>query len=77
MPGSYGDEQGTCEVFIGERGAPGEPQCGAPATLRYPAMGGGYMRLCAEHGAKHANYSEWWGGQVWRPSPMEQQKAGQ
>ena len=32
--------------------------CDAPATWRYPAMGGGYMHLCETHGSKHASISE-------------------
>lgn len=64
------EQQGTCEVFIGERGAAGEPQCGQPATMRYPAMRGGYMRLCSEHGAKHSAYCERWDGRKWE-CPVE------
>jgi hypothetical protein len=62
---TYENYQGTCEVFVGERGAPGEPQCGRAATMRYPAMRGGYMRLCTEHGAKHASYCQRWTGYGW------------
>jgi hypothetical protein len=31
-------------------------ECGKPATHAYPAMGGGYASLCAEHAPKHLNY---------------------
>jgi hypothetical protein len=33
-------------------------QCGTEARWRYPAMGGGYMHLCDEHGIKHLNEVE-------------------
>lgn len=62
------EQQGTCEVFIGARVAPGEAQCKKPATMRYPAMGGGHMRLCSTHGAKHAAYCERWNGAKWGPA---------
>lgn len=48
-----------CEVVI--RWGPDNTiaeQCKRPAVYRYAAMGGGWMYLCAEHGARHANYSE-------------------
>lgn len=59
------NEQGACEVLTGH----GESVCGAPATFRYPAMGGGYMRLCDHHGIKHAKESEVWGGDRWIAGP--------
>jgi hypothetical protein len=30
--------------------------CGKPATHAYPAMGGGYASLCADHSGKHRTY---------------------
>lgn len=45
------EKQGSCEVLSG---------CDEPAVLRYPAMGGGHMRLCAAHGAPHVKYCERW-----------------
>lgn len=41
----------TCETWVN-----GRQECGRPAVMAYPAMGGGYMALCAEHGEKHASY---------------------
>lgn len=32
--------------------------CGAPATKRYPAMGGGLMHRCDQHSIKHPEYGE-------------------
>lgn len=48
----------TCEVLSG---------CQKPAVLRYPAMGGGYMHLCAAHGEKHASYCERLTPDGWQP----------
>lgn len=42
----------TCEVVIE---APAYV-CGKRAVMAYPAMGGGYMSLCAAHGKKHKAY---------------------
>jgi hypothetical protein len=53
-------DQGVCEVFAAEGPDPLRRICDRPAVLRYPAMGGGWMRLCAEHGAKHQRYCETW-----------------
>lgn len=52
-------DRGTCEHMM--YGNPGDvdpdppTMCGGPARFRYPAMGGGYMRLCTAHGEKHEN----------------------
>lgn len=47
--------------------------CQQPAVLRYPALGGGYMHLCEEHGAPHARYCERWSGARWiAPEPQSQ-----
>ena len=54
-------QQGICEL---------KPKCSKPAVLRYPAMGGGYMRLCAEHGAPHAKYCERWTSEGWATPPV-------
>lgn len=32
--------------------------CGKPSVFRYPAWGGGYFYLCAEHGEKHRSISQ-------------------
>ena len=40
----------TCDVRLGER-------CGKPTCYAYPAMGGGWMPLCHEHGQKHLPYA--------------------
>ena len=53
--------QGRCEVRM-ESGP-----CGQPATVRYPALGGGYMRLCLSHSAGHEAYSQRWNGIEWLP----------
>jgi hypothetical protein len=37
--------------------------CGQIAESRYPAMGGGYMYLCAEHQGPHLGYVEKLDGQ--------------
>ena len=58
-------EQGVCEVFAGEGVDPLRRTCELPAVLRYPAMGGGFMRLCAEHGEKHRAYCDEWIGNEW------------
>lgn len=41
-----------CEVFV-DRVGEKQPQCGNRAEYEYPAMGGGWMRLCAAHAQKH------------------------
>ena len=58
-------EQGTCEMLITDR--VDGPKCGDPATVRYPAMGGGYMRLCVAHGRRFSksSYCEDWTGTEW------------
>lgn len=56
-------EQGTCEHLAASG------FCGRRAVLRYPAMGGGFMRCCVEHGDKHLAYCEIWDGEVWQPRP--------
>lgn len=58
--------QGTCEQLT--HGVD-RATCGKDAVLRYEAMGGWHMRLCAEHGAKHADYCERWDGSMWLPMP--------
>jgi len=63
------DEQGECEVMHGEYPDPMKRICSKPAVLRYPAMGGGHMRLCAEHGAKHESYCERWTTVGWQKRP--------
>lgn len=51
-------ERPTCETIVGWCKC-GEPHfCGTVARWRYPAMGGGFMHLCDEHGIKHLNYAE-------------------
>lgn len=46
----------TCEK-ITARGVAGTHEmecfCGKPTSYAYPAMGGGWMALCEEHGKKH------------------------
>lgn len=61
-------EQGVCEVVAAELPDPLRRICDKPAVLRYAAMGGGYMRLCAEHGDKHKRYCEAWVGDHWEPT---------
>lgn len=63
--------QGECQVIRGEHPNPLERICHKPAVLRYPAMGGGYMRLCAEHGEKHKRYCGVWTGSEWTQSEFE------
>jgi hypothetical protein len=64
-------EQGLCDIISGELPHPMQRICQKPAVLRYPAMGGGYMRLCADHGAKHAAYCERWSEvQGWLRHPI-------
>jgi hypothetical protein len=58
--------RGVCEVIRGEGPNPLDRICEEPAALRYPAMGGGFMRLCARHGAKHRGYSDVWDGSSWQ-----------
>jgi hypothetical protein len=43
--------------------------------LRYPARGGGYMRLCDEHGEKHRRYCGTWDGERWHAGAWEQPEA--
>ncbi len=64
--------QGECQIVRGEGPNPLERACHQPAVLRYPAMGGGYMRLCAEHGEKHRRYCGEWEGDHWTVSPLEE-----
>jgi hypothetical protein len=45
----------TCEVWLSPRG---EKVCGKPTVAGYPAMGGGFMPLCAEHAPKHASITQ-------------------
>lgn len=47
----------TCEILV--EWPPHKPvaYCGKPTARWYPAMGGGTMALCAEHGQPHAGYS--------------------
>lgn len=59
--------QGTCECWPDRPGI----QCGKPAVFRYPAMGGGYCRLCARHSEKHAEDCGRWDGQRWSASKWE------
>ncbi len=47
------DATPTCEMLMATYA-----RCGAPAAWRYPAMGGGFMHLCVEHGQPHAAYAE-------------------
>lgn len=65
-------EQGECEVVRGEHPDPLTRVCFEPATMRYPAMRGGYMHLCDRHGAKHARlvdeFGERWINGAWRSS---------
>lgn len=67
-----------CEVIVSERAHPGDPQCGQPAMMRYPAMGGGYMHLCDVHGAKHARivdqFGERWNGREWQARALVREK---
>lgn len=61
--------QGTCEQLMSERDWPEGHWCGRPATMRYPAMGGGFMHLCDDHGAKHTRivdqFGQRWNGHQW------------
>lgn len=43
----------TCEVITNFAT---DERCGVTSVMAYPAMGGGYMSLCAEHGEKHKAY---------------------
>lgn len=52
--GTIRRRQGECEIVRGEGPRWDERICFRPATMRYPAMGGGFMHLCAEHGEQHA-----------------------
>lgn len=45
----------TCEVMTSPDYLR-EP-CGKPTACAYPAMGGGWMALCAQHGEKHSDIS--------------------
>jgi len=46
----------TCEVLT-DMPRSFETRCGKPTTSWYPAMGGGAMALCDEHGERHAGYA--------------------
>lgn len=56
-------EQGVCEYG----GVTRAEQCGEPAIYRYPAMGGGFMRLCEHHGRRFLPHgiTEQWDGMMW------------
>jgi hypothetical protein len=52
-PGNGGDNSkpvisAKCDVLVGKN-----TFCGKPTAKVYPALGGGYQTLCAEHGRKH------------------------
>lgn len=51
------ERQGTCELLTRE--GPFYPFCGLPAVERYPTEGGGFMRLCEIHAAKHVDSERW------------------
>lgn len=68
--------QGVCEVIQGMALDPSRTACGKPAVLRYEAHGGGYMHLCAEHGARHVAYCERWGPLGWVPREQAVAKDG-
>lgn len=67
--------QGTCEAIRGEGPHPLERICDQPAALRYPAMGGGYARLCAKHGEPHRAHCGEWNGVEWSCGPWERPPA--
>lgn len=60
------NERGVaCEVLVG-RDLSGEYAfCGQSTTMRYRAMGGGFMHLCDDHGGPHASYCDLWDGERW------------
>lgn len=68
----------TCEVIVSQRAHPGDQQCGQPATMRYPAMGGGWMHLCDGHGFKHTQlvdqYGERWNGKEWQARTLVERR---
>lgn len=53
----------TCEVM---EDFATQKMCGAPTVAGYPALGGGFMALCAEHAPAHAYITQ----------PIEDIKAG-
>lgn len=55
-----------CDQRRGEGLNPMQNICSREAVFRYPAMGGGYMLLCAVHGEKHRSICERWDGRQWR-----------
>lgn len=57
--------QGVCDIRKGTHPEPLKRVCFNAATLRYPAMWGGYMLLCNVHGEKHRAYCEAWDGEKW------------
>lgn len=65
-----GGPQEICEIVRGEGRHWYERVCRQPATMRYPAMSGGFMHLCAEHGEKHGRevdrFGERWIDGEWR-----------
>lgn len=65
------DRQGVCEQLV-QREHPRD--CGQPAVWRYPASGGGFMRLCASHGETHRRYCERWTTEGWRPLPASPER---
>lgn len=71
------NKQGVCEIVRGEGPQWFERICEKAATMRYPAMGGGWMHLCAEHGKKHARlvdeFGERWNGSKWAKPPSPDQ----
>lgn len=53
QPWQFAPPSETCHVWDPpER----RVECGKPATHAYPAMGGGYASLCADHAPKHRSY---------------------
>ena len=60
-------QQGRCDLRAGVMPDPLRHVCDKPATLRYTAMGGGYMLLCTEHGERHRAYCQKWNGERWEP----------
>lgn len=58
--------QGACEMLVSNANTKFiQRHCARPATLRYPAAGGGYMRLCETHGQPRAEYCERWTEAGW------------
>lgn len=56
-------KQGRCEMLGATPTV--DDMCGQPAVYRYPALGGGYMRLCEPHAHRHIRYCERWSGTAW------------